>query len=100
MKKAPRRRNAKYNYQDAPPEIMERVRKIETVCRAHDVPIAAAALQFPLGHSCVATVIPGAIHPDQVRQNVETFRRPIPSALWSDLKSERLLAEQAPVPSV
>ena len=92
-------KGAKYNYQDATPEIMERVRKIETVCRAHGVPLAAAALQFPLGHPCVATVIPGAIDPDQVRRNVETFRHPIPSALWSDLKREKLLAEQAPVPA-
>ncbi len=92
-------KGAKYNYQDAPPEIMERVRKIEAVCQAHGVPLAAAALQFPLGHPCVATVIPGAIHPDQVRQNVETFRHPIPKELWSDLKREKLLAEQAPVPA-
>ncbi len=78
---------------------MERVRKIEAICRAHGVPVAAAALQFPLGHPCVATVIPGAINPDQVRLNVETFRHQIPDALWSDLKREKLLAEQAPVPA-
>ena len=44
-------KGAKYNYQDATPEIMERVRKIEAVCQAHGVPLAAAALQFPLGTS-------------------------------------------------
>ena len=69
---------AKYNYQDATPEIMERVRKIEAVCKAHGVPLAAAALQFPLGHPSVASIIPGAIHPDQVRQNVENFRHSDP----------------------
>lgn len=89
---------AKYNYADATPDIMERVRRIEAVCRAHDVPLAAAALQFPLGHPSVAAVIPGAIHPDQVRQNVENFRRPIPAGLWADLKTERLIAADAPVP--
>ena len=92
-------KGAKYNYQDATPEIMERVRKIDAVCQAHGVPLPAAALQFPLGHPCVASVIPGAIDPDQVRRNVEIFRHPVPHALWSDLKHEKLLAEQAPVPA-
>jgi D-threo-aldose 1-dehydrogenase len=90
---------AKYNYVDATPEIMERVRRMEAVCKAHDVPLAAAALQFPLGHPSVAAVIPGAIHPDQVKQNVQNFRHPIPAALWSDLKSQGLLAADAPSPS-
>jgi D-threo-aldose 1-dehydrogenase len=89
---------AKYNYQDATPEIMGRVRKIEAVCRAHDVPLAAAALQFPLGHPAVASVIPGAIHPDQVRQNLANFQHPIPAALWSDLKRDGLIGEHAPTP--
>jgi D-threo-aldose 1-dehydrogenase len=90
---------AKYNYKDATPEILERVGRIEAVCRAHGVPLAAAALQFPLGHPSVASVIPGAIHPDQVRQNVANFRHPIPAALWSDLKAQGLMATEAPTPS-
>jgi D-threo-aldose 1-dehydrogenase len=89
---------AKYNYADATPDIMERVRRIESVCKTHDVPLAAAALQFPLGHPSVAAVIPGAIHPDQVQQNVRNFRHPIPSELWADLKSQGLLSREAPVP--
>jgi D-threo-aldose 1-dehydrogenase len=90
---------SKYNYSDATEDIMQRVERIEAVCRAHDTPLAAAALQFPLGHPAVASVIPGAIHPDQVRANVDNFRRAIPAALWSDLKSERLIAEDAPTPT-
>lgn len=87
---------AKYNYANATPEIMQRVSKIEAVCKAHNVPLAAAAVQFPLGHKSVVAVIPGAIHPDQVRQNVANFRHPIPPELWSDLKAKGLLAEDAP----
>ncbi len=90
---------AKYNYADATPEIMERVRKIEAVCKDHDVPLAAAALQFPLGHPSVAAVIPGAIQPDQVHQNVRNFRLPIPADLWADLKDQGLVAREAPVPN-
>ena len=86
---------AKYNYRDATPEEMERAARMKAVCAAHGVPLAAAALQFPLAHPIVASVIPGAINPDQVRQNVESFRRPIPASLWSDLKSEGLISGKA-----
>lgn len=89
---------AKYNYSDATPEVMERVRRMQAVCASHATPLAAAALQFPLAHPIVASVIPGAISPDQVRQNVENFRRPIPASLWSDLKREGLISERAPTP--
>ena len=89
---------AKYNYADATPEVMERVRRIEATCKAHHTPLAAAALQFPLAHPIVASVIPGAVSADQVRQNVENFRCAIPAALWSDLKRDGLLSERAPTP--
>ena len=90
---------AKYNYSDATPEVMERVRQMQAVCASHATPLAAAALQFPLAHPIVASVIPGAVSPDQVRQNVENFRRPIPASLWSDLKREGLISERAPTPA-
>jgi D-threo-aldose 1-dehydrogenase len=89
---------AKYNYEDATPEVMERVARMKAVCSAHGVPLAAAALQFPLAHPIVASVIPGAISPDNVRQNVESFRHPIPASLWSDLKGEGLISGDAPTP--
>ncbi|WP_274627368.1 aldo/keto reductase [Arvimicrobium flavum] len=90
---------AKYNYADATPDVMEKARSIEAVCRAHGVPLAAAALQFPLGHPSVASVIPGAIHPDHVRKTVENFNHAIPASLWSDLKAEGLIAKDAPTPA-
>jgi D-threo-aldose 1-dehydrogenase len=89
---------AKVNYMDATPEAMERVRRIEAVCARHKVPLPAAALQFPLGHPSVASVIPGALSPDQVRRNVASFRHPIPSDLWAELKHEGLLRADAPTP--
>lgn len=90
---------AKYNYADATPEAIDKVRRIEKVCAAHNVPLAAAALQFPLGHASVASVIPGAIHPDHVAKTIENFRRDIPAALWADLKAERLIRNDAPTPA-
>lgn len=88
-----------YNYGPAPSEIFDRVRRIEAVCRSYDVPLAAAALQFPLGHANVASVIPGASRPDQISSNVEALEIDIPAALWADLRTEHLLRDDAPVPS-
>jgi D-threo-aldose 1-dehydrogenase len=89
---------AKYDYVDATPEMMERVGRMEAVCARHRVPLAAAALQFPLFHPSVASVIPGAVTPAQVRQNVAAMSHPIPADLWAELKREKLLRADAPVP--
>jgi D-threo-aldose 1-dehydrogenase len=90
--------NATYAYRPAPPEMMERVRRIEAVCRRHETPLAAAALQFPLGHPAVAAIIPGAAAPEHLDQTVEFLRRPIPRDLWAELKHERLIHPEAPTP--
>ncbi|WP_299472380.1 aldo/keto reductase [uncultured Roseibium sp.] len=90
---------AKYNYTDAPPEVLERVGKIEAVCKAHNTPLIAAALQFVLGHPSVKTVIPGAVNAREVSANVEVLETPIPAALWSDLRGEGLIRPDAPLPS-
>ena len=89
---------AKYNYRDAPPDVMERVRAIEAVCVAHRVPLAAAAMQFPLAHPAVASVVLGAVTPDEVARNVAGFRRRLPPGFWRDLKAGGLIRADAPVP--
>ncbi|MBV8566304.1 MAG: aldo/keto reductase [Methylobacteriaceae bacterium] len=89
---------AKYNYADASPEALAKVARIEAICRKHDVPLIAAALQFPLGHPSVASVIPGAITAAQVESNLAHFRRAIPNDLWADLKRDGLLHPDAPTP--
>ena len=91
---------AYYNYAAASPEIMERVRGIEAVCRRHGVPLASAALQFPFGHPAMSSVIPGARTPAEVTRTIDTFAHDIPSDLWADLKAEGHLREDAPVPGL
>ena len=91
--------DAKYNYEIAPPHIMDKVRKMEAVCASHDTPLIAAALQFVMGHSAIKTVIPGAMSPDEVRANVTVFQTSVPDGLWSDLRSEGLIRSDAPLPS-
>ena len=89
---------AYYNYQPATAETMQRVVRIEAVCRRHNVDLPAAALQFPLGHPSVAAVIPGALNATQVERNLAHFRQPIPAAFWTELKAKKLIRVGAPVP--
>lgn len=90
---------ARYNYAPASTEILDRVRRIETVCAAHGVRLIEAALQFVMGHPAVRTVIPGAVNAAEVEANVEIFSRSLPAALWPDLKGASLLRRDAPVPA-
>ena len=90
---------AMYNYAPAKPDILERVRKIEAVCRRHEVTLASAALQFPLAHPAVCAVIPGAKTAAEVKRNIATVEAPISADLWAELKQEKLIAADAPVPA-
>lgn len=92
------RAGSKYNYADAPPQVIERVRRLDEVCRAHGVPLAAAAIQFPLGHPQVSSVVIGAVNPGEIRQNYALMETPISPSLWSDLKGEGLVRADAPLP--
>jgi D-threo-aldose 1-dehydrogenase len=88
-----------YNYEPAPPHILERVSQIEAVCAAHGVPLAAAALAFPLAHPAIVSVIAGGQSPQEVRQNADMLSWPIPAGLWRDLISAGLVRPEAPVPA-
>jgi D-threo-aldose 1-dehydrogenase len=88
-----------YAYTQAPESMISKVGQIESICDAHKIPLQAAALQFPLAHPRVVSVIPGAAHPSQVVANVEYLRTPIPGAFWEELRHERLLHGRAPVPA-
>jgi D-threo-aldose 1-dehydrogenase len=89
---------AKYAYDNASPEVQNKVRGIEAVCKAHGVPLPAAALQFPLAHPAVVSIIPGAARASEVTANIASLGLPIPAAFWSDLKDRNLLEKDAPVP--
>ena len=87
-----------FNYEPAPPAIVERVGAIEDICARHGVPLAAAALQFPLAHPQVASVVPGMGSVRQVDDALALMAQPIPAALWGDLKDADLIRRDAPVP--
>jgi D-threo-aldose 1-dehydrogenase len=90
---------AHYAYGKAPPEVQARVRGMEAVCAAHKVALPAAALQFVLAHPAVASVIPGGAKPEEVVQNAASLSAPIPAGFWSDLKAQKLIHPEAPVPA-
>jgi D-threo-aldose 1-dehydrogenase len=89
---------AHYNYKEAPASLLEHARRIRAVCDRHGVPLKAAALQFPLGHPAVATVVIGCRSVAQLDESLEMFEVDIPSGLWQELKAEGLLREDAPTP--
>lgn len=88
-----------WNYAAAPPEVVERVKHIRAVCDAHHLPLAAAALQFPLAHPAVCAVIPGPRSAAEFGQNLPLLTMPIPAALWADLRQAGLLHPKAPTPA-
>ena len=91
------KRGAYYNYEPAPDHILRRVAAIEALCKKHKVKLGEAALQFPLGHPSVVSVIPGASNPKQVAFNLKTLSKRIPKALWKDLKAQGLMDTRAKV---
>jgi D-threo-aldose 1-dehydrogenase len=89
---------ASYAYGTAPPKVIEKVRRIENVCHAHGVSLQSAALQFPLFHPVVAAIIPGAYRPENISDNLASFRATIPTAFWSELVAEGLIRPDSPLP--
>lgn len=85
-----------YNYAPAPPDILARVARIEAVAEQHGVPLAAAALQFPLAHRQVASVIPGLGDADRVDETLRLARTPIPPSFWQALRDAELIRQDAP----
>jgi D-threo-aldose 1-dehydrogenase len=90
------RAGAKFNYEDADPQMLDRVQKMEAVCARYQVPLQAAALQFPFDHAAVASIIPGARSPQEVETGVRMFECPIPAEMWKEFKAENLIRSDAP----
>ncbi len=85
------RPGAYYNYGQAPPEILDRVARIDAVCSLHGVRLLDAAFQFPLTHGTVLSVIPGGQSVAEMDSNLEASRAAVPSELWDELATEGLL---------
>jgi D-threo-aldose 1-dehydrogenase len=87
-----------WNYRAAPPDIVARASALAAVCERHGVPLAAAALQFPLAHPAVAAIIPGPRTVAEFGANLALLQRAMPAALWHELRDAGLLHPEAPTP--
>ncbi|WP_447948581.1 aldo/keto reductase [Microbacterium maritypicum] len=85
------RRDGRYEYGQLPDELWDRLVRIAAVCADHDVPLPAAAIQFPLQSDVVRSVVVGGSRPAQLRQNAEYAAIEIPTALWGNLAAEGLI---------
>jgi D-threo-aldose 1-dehydrogenase len=94
------RPGAKFQYEDAPPAVLERAGHIEAVCRRHDVPLATAALQFAAAHPAVTALVVGGVTALEVETNRRALTSAIPGQLWDELRAEGLIHPEAPAPQV
>lgn len=86
-----------YMYAPASESIIDKVAAIETVCHEYSVTLPAVALQFPLFHPRVASVLSGIKSEEEVRQAIAGIREPIPVEFWKELKKQGLIRQDAPI---
>ncbi len=89
-----------YHATDTRSEPLQRALKMKAVCDRHRVPLAAAAVQFPLGHPAVGTVLVGVRSAAELEENVGHFTHPIPRDLWLELRAEGLVPQNVPLPGL
>jgi D-threo-aldose 1-dehydrogenase len=89
---------ARYDYRAASADELARAGRLQAVCDRYGVPLAAAALQFPLAHPSVASVIPGPLTATEAGLNAAAILHPIPPDVWREMKSEQLIRDDAPTP--
>ena len=75
-----------------------RARRLREVCARYDVPLRAAAIQFPLAHPAVVSLVAGVRTPAHLDDYPAMLAHPIPVELWAELRAEGLIAANAPVP--
>ncbi len=89
-----------FDYLPAPDHVIERARRIAQICTRHGIPVRDAAIQFPLAHPAVISLIAGVRSIDHLDEYPAAMQREIPMQLWDDLRAAGLLAHDARVPRV
>src|SRR5215218_4614140 len=89
---------AKYDYEEAAPEVIARVNEIADICEQYGTSLPAAAIAFPLAHPCVVNVTLGMRSAAEVQRNIKLYNSRVPPAAWSDLRTAGLLRPDAPSP--
>jgi D-threo-aldose 1-dehydrogenase len=87
---------AYFHHRAATDEILQRVRILQEICVSHNVPMQAAAIQFPLKHPAVASVVIGSASAQFMRENIKHLEFSIPTVFWDALKSAGIIPQKAP----
>jgi D-threo-aldose 1-dehydrogenase len=74
----------RYAYQQAPPEMIERVRRFQAIADRYGVPLAAVALQFSSRDPRITATIVGMSRPGRIADTIRYLTTPIPEALWEE----------------
>ena len=82
---------ATYNYLPAADEIIARAAKIGEFLKARNIPLLAAALQFPLRHPAVTSVLTGPRTAAELLENVDAFNLELPADIWAELEDANLI---------
>lgn len=90
-------KGAYFHHNEANDEILKRVQMIQVICDSYHTPIQAVAIQFPLHHPAIASVVVGSASADSMRDNVKYLQFDIPNALWNELKTASIIPTHAPI---
>lgn len=90
---------ARYDYGPPPEWVSTKVAALRAACADWNVELPAAALQFPLAHPQVVSVIPGVADAAEARVAAHRMAAPIPAGFWTDLVERGLIDRTAPVPA-
>jgi D-threo-aldose 1-dehydrogenase len=93
------RPGSRFNYAPAAADVVERAERLAAICARHGVSLRAAAVQFPLAHPAVVSVVAGVRRIDHLEEYPALFREPIPADLWAELRHEDLIVAGAPIPA-
>ena len=88
-----------FDFGPAPPEMIEKAIRMKAVCQKYNVPLPAAAIQFPFAHPAVAQILTGATASREIEQNARLMQEKIPAELWQDLRNAGLINPRAPTPA-
>jgi len=89
---------ARFDYRPAPKTVVDKVRRLEAVCARHGVPLRAAAVQFPLAHPAVTSLVAGVRSVAHLEDYPAMMQLPIPGDVWAELRDVGLLSREAPIP--
>lgn len=89
-------KNANFHHKEADQAILNRVTQMQKICNDFNVPLAAAAIQFPLMHPAISSVVVGSRSAERMQQNVDFYNMDIPTQLWATLKDHAIIPKEAP----